>query len=210
MDATGRAMPGVPLALVSATTSQRYESRSDEAGQFAIGGLPAGEYQVGVQKPGFLSAQGRVILAAGQQLRQDVVAQIGSLAEFIVVQWSPVTADARPGVPRQLVPPAATAVDPCSQSAAGGCLTAPSKLVDARPAFPRAHGENGVSGTVVVEARLGTDGFLKDLRATDGADPDFAASTLDAMRQWQFSPVRLNGIPQECRIVVTAQFHAGM
>jgi len=210
MDATGRAMPGVPMTLLSKATSQRYDMRSDEAGQFAIGDVPAGEYQVGVQKPGFLSAQGRVILAAGQQLRQDVVAQIGSLEETVVVQGpGPTTADAGPVAPRSRVLSAQPDTDPCSQSAAGGCLTPPRKLVDASPMFPRAHAADGVSGTVVVDARVGTDGFLKDLRPNEGADPNFAASALDAVRLWQFSPVRLNGIAQECRIKVTVLFSAG-
>jgi len=88
-------------------------------------------------------------------------------------------------------------------------LTPPKKLVDMKPVFPSAHATDGVSGTVVVEARLGTDGFLKDMRVNDGADPAFAEATLEALRQWQFSPVRLNGIPQECRVTVTAEFHAG-
>ena len=208
IDATGRSIPGVPLALINATTVRRHETLSDEAGRFAIADLQAGEYQVELQKPGFVSKQGRVVLAAGQRLQQDIVAQIGSLAEFVVVSWIGGTPEPGPAVPRRLVAPAASDFDPCSQSTVGGCLTAPRKLVDARPTYPRAHGQNAVSGKVVVEARLGTDGFVKDLRANDGADPDFAASAFDAVRQWQFSPVRLNGVPQECRITVTVQFQA--
>ena len=50
---------------------------------------------------------------------------------------------------------------------------------------------------------------MKNLRAIEGADPDFAAAAIDAVRQWQYYPVRLNGIAQECRIVVTVQFQAG-
>jgi TonB family protein len=210
MDATGRAMPGVPLALVNAGTGQRHEARSDEVGHFAISGLAAGEYQVEVQKAGFTRTQGRIVLAAGQELRQDVVAQIGSLMEMVVVQGGgPGTPDARPAVPRPLVLPGAPDADPCAQSVAGGCLTPPRKLVDANPVFPRAHAQDGASGTVVVEGRVGTDGFLKDLRVNDGADPDFAAATVEAVRQWQYAPVRLNGIPQECRLTVTVQFHSG-
>lgn len=213
MDATGRTMSGVPIALVNAATGQRFEARSDEGGQFSTTGLPEGEYQVEIKKAGFLTKQGRVVLAAGQQLRQDVVAQIGSLSETVVVQGGgPSTANAAPAAPaapRQLRKPPVAESDPCNQSTAGGCLTPPAKLVDMKPAFPPAHATDGASGTVVVEARLGTDGFVKDMRVNDGADPSFAASALDAVRQWQFSPVRLNGIPQECRIEVTVKFVAG-
>ena len=210
MDATGRAMAGVPIALVNSATALRRETQSDENGRFAIGDLAAGVYQVEVKKPGFLTKQGRVVLAAGQQLRQDVVAQIGSLAEMVVVQGGgPATPATKPAAPRARVEFGAPEADPCSQSSAGGCLTPPKKLVDMKPTFPSAHATDGVSGTVVVEGRVGTDGFLKDLRVNDGADPAYAASALEAVKQWQFSPVRLNGIPQECRIEVTVQFVAG-
>ena len=227
MDATGRAMSGVPIALVNSATAQRQETRTDEGGRFAISDLPAGEYQVEVTKRGFVTKQGRVVLAAGQQLQQDVVAQIGSLEETVVVQGGGAATPAAMSVPRVAVsaPPAAVGTrgtpaavsvprlavvrpeaDPCSQSTAGGCLTPPTKTVDMKPVFPPVHATDGVSGTVVVEARVGTDGFLKEFRTNDGADPAFAASALDAVRQWQFSPVRLNGIPQECRIKVTVMF----
>jgi len=210
MDATGRAMSGVPIALVNSATAQRHEARSDAGGRFAISDLPAGDYQVEVKKPGFLTKQGRIVLAAGQQLQQDVVAQIGSLAETVVVQGGGSgTANAIPAAPRALVRVGPAEADPCSQSTAGGCLTPPKKFVDMKPAFPPAHATDGVSGTVVIEGRVGTDGFLKDLRANDGADPAFAAAALEAVWQWQFSPVRLNGIPQECRIEVTVKFVAG-
>jgi hypothetical protein len=42
MDATGRAMSGVTIALVNSATAQRVDVRTDEGGQFSITGLPAG------------------------------------------------------------------------------------------------------------------------------------------------------------------------
>ena len=152
IDATGRAMPGVPVILVDAA-AKRYETESDGAGRFDFGRLAAGEYQVEVRKPGFVSRQGRVVLAAGQQLERDLVAQIGSLAETVIVQAAAAgtTGGGGPIRPRRLVPSDAPDVDPCSQSPVGGCLTQPKKVVHASPAYPRAHTENRVSGIVEVE-----------------------------------------------------------
>jgi TonB family protein len=209
IDATGRFMPGVRLALTD-TATKRYEIESDASGRFAFSGLPAGEYQVEVRKPGFLSKQGRVVLAAGQRLERDLVAQIGSLAETVVVQASaPGTTGGGTIIPRRIVPADAPDVDPCSQSLVGGCLTQPRKVVDASPAYPRAHAENGVSGKVVVEGTVGTDGYVKNLTVIEGSDPEFGAAAVEAVRLWQFLPVRLNGVAQECRIDVTVQFQAG-
>jgi len=49
---------------------------------------------------------------------------------------------------------------------------------------------------VVIEGRIGTDGLIKDLRALAPADPDFANATFDALRQWQFTTTRLDGVPK--------------
>jgi len=208
-DPTGRPMPGV-VALVNSATAQRMEMKLDGSGQFSANGLPTGEYQVEASKPGFMTIRKHVVLAAGQHLREDLVAQIGSLSEMVVVQGGgPATANAAPAAPRPHRNPAEPPADPCAQSVIGGCITPPMKLVEMKPAFPWAHATDGASGTVVIEGRVGTDGFVKEMKANDGADPAFAESALEAVRQWQFSPVRLNSTPVECRIEVTVKFVTG-
>jgi TonB family protein len=98
--------------------------------------------------------------------------------------------------------------DPCSQSPVGGCILQPMKVRDSRPHYPQSQRDAGVSGKVVVEGRIGTDGFIKDLRFAAQADPDFANATVDAIRQWQFTATRLDGVPVETNIRVTANFIA--
>jgi beta-lactamase regulating signal transducer with metallopeptidase domain len=44
------------------------------------------------------------------------------------------------------------------------------------------------------------------LRALAPADPDFAGATVDALRRWQFTAMRLDGVPVEMNIHVTANF----
>jgi TonB family protein len=202
MDATGRFIPGVPMALID-PAGRRYETQSDGQGRFTFAGLPAGEYQVEIRKPGFLSRQGRIVLSPGQQALRDLVAQIGALEDTIVV--SPKTAQATAALPRPRPAPAPV-VDPCAESQAGGCLTPPRKLLNVPPAYPQAHAANGVAGKVEIEAVIGTDGYVRGMQANEGADPEFAASAIAAIEQWQFSPVRLGGVPQECRIRVTVLF----
>jgi len=207
-DPTGRPMSGA-VALVNTATARRIEFNLNESGEFSANGLPAGEYQLEAKRPGFMTIRKQIVLAAGQQLREKLVAQIGSLAETVVVQGGgPATANAAPAAPRQNRTPAEPPADPCAQSTAGGCLTPPMKLLDVKPAFPASHATDGAAGTVVIEGRVGIDGFVKDMKANDEADAAFAASALEAVRQWQFSPVKLNGIPQECRIEVTVKFVA--
>ncbi|PYQ98792.1 MAG: hypothetical protein DMF96_09595 [Acidobacteria bacterium] len=64
----------------------------------------------------------------------------------------------------------------------------------------------GSKATVLLEGRVGTDGFLKDLRVLAPADAEFANAALAAVRQWQFTPTRLDGVPMEVRMRVTVNF----
>lgn len=52
-------------------------------------------------------------------------------------------------------------------------------------------------------------GLLKDFQPDTDPDAAFVQSLVDALRQWQFSPAKLNDVPQECQISVTAKFVAG-
>jgi TonB family protein len=85
-------------------------------------------------------------------------------------------------------------------------VTPPVQIARAQPIYPPKQRESGVASTVVVEGRVGTDGLFKDLRPLAPADPDFASATIDALRRWQFTPIRFDGVPVEMNIRVTANF----
>jgi TonB family protein len=128
----------------------------------------------------------------------------------------PAVGAAQPGVatPTGTIAPQARHIgsaptdDPCSQSTEGGCITPPRKLVDAKPVYPAWLVEAGTSGTVVIMGHVGTDGRVGDMQPAADANPDLANAAMQAIRLWEFSPARLNGVPQEVRIEVTVQFVA--
>ena len=201
-DAMGKILPETTLVLSSAQNQQTFKTTSDSNGRFTFRAIPAGDYELVADRAGFDKAQGRVTLGAGQRLNRDVVLQVGSLEETIRVYAGP---PAKPSAPR---PPAVTPTDefdPCSQSPVGGCITQPSKLRDVKPIYPQAKNDAGVGGKVVVEARIGTDGFMKDFRVVSG-DREFAAAAIEAFRGWQFSQTRLDGVPVEVNMKVTTTF----
>jgi TonB family protein len=102
----------------------------------------------------------------------------------------------------------APADDPCSQSTEGGCITPPRKLVDAKPIYPARAIEAGTSGTVVIMGRVGTDGRVGDMQPAPDANPDFVDAAMQAIRLWEFSPTRLNGVPVEVQVEVRVIFVA--
>ena len=74
------------------------------------------------------------------------------------------------------------------------------------PVYPAAAQANRIQGPVVLEATIGTHGFLRHIRVVSG-DPLLADSVLDAVRGWRYRPRTERGRPVETatRIVVNFQ-----
>ena len=210
-DPAGRTMPDVVVEVtpISAPGGPKPQVRTGPDGRFEIKGLPPGEYDVASARPGFKRNLIRVALKPNAPVALTIALQIGSLSETISVQGDrKATVGASKPAPLRATPSetARTGADPCDTSPVGGCLTPPRKLVDVKPVYPQALAARGLSANVVVKAILGVDGRLKDLEPEAGPDKQFVDAVLEAVRQWEFTPVRLNGAPQECQVTVTVRF----
>ena len=87
----------------------------------------------------------------------------------------------------------------------GGLITAPMKVHDVAPMYPTTARAAGIQGIVIIQATIGVDGNVvnaKVLRAV----PFLDQAALDAVRQWRFSPTRLNGEPVAVIMTVTVNF----
>ena len=206
VDAVGRVLPDVTLVLSNTENSQKHETRSDGTGHFSFAGIPAGDYQLEVQKLGFATSQGRMTLAAGQNLTRDVALQIGAVHETITVSNKPVATVASEKRVRQTQ--SRPDYDPCSQSTVGGCIKPPMKLKDVKPRYPQGQSDADVAGQIELEGRIGTDGWVKELRLAAPGDPDFANAAVEAVRQWQFTPTYLDAVPVETPIRIRVNFIA--
>jgi len=73
--------------------------------------------------------------------------------------------------------------------------------------YPDAKAVLGVGLTVVVEATIGTDGRLRNPRIVeDKGHPTMAFTVLEALKDWRFSPSKLNGKAVEVSYVLRARF----
>jgi beta-lactamase regulating signal transducer with metallopeptidase domain len=210
LDPLGRALPDTRLTLWNVSTQQTVEARSDHSGHFAFGGMPAGEYRLQVRG---LGSQGQFAIAPGQHLKRDIAILMGG-GEYTVTVHSSEAPTVLPPPPPPL--PAASmtsqpyagqaALDRCRQASLFCRVTPPVQIARAQPVYPTKQRDGGIAGTVLVEGRVGTDGLLKDLHAIAPVDPDFASATFDALRRWQFTAMRLDDVPVEMSIRVTANF----
>lgn len=87
----------------------------------------------------------------------------------------------------------------------GGEVTAPLKVHDVRPAYPALALQARVEGIVIIEATIGITGAVEQARVLRSV-PLLDEAALAAVRQWRFSPSRLNGVPVAVFLTVTVNF----
>jgi TonB family protein len=73
------------------------------------------------------------------------------------------------------------------------------------PVYPPQARAQRITGSVVVEIRVGKDGRIRDISTVSG-DPQLAAAAVEAVRRWQYSPTLLDGTPIETTKRVTVVF----
>ena len=73
------------------------------------------------------------------------------------------------------------------------------------PSYPTLARQMKVQGSVVIQALIGADGDIQDLRVLSG--PSILASAAqEAVRQWRFKPYLQNGQPVETQAKITVNF----
>lgn len=73
------------------------------------------------------------------------------------------------------------------------------------PVYPDAARESHVQGIVVLDALIGPDGAVEDVRPLSGPDV-LAPAAVDAVKWWRFQPYRVNGKPVEVETTITIEF----
>jgi TonB family protein len=94
-------------------------------------------------------------------------------------------------------PPAAVRV--------GGEIRPPNKTVDVRAVYPDVAQKARVQGVVICDVLIGPDGKVADARIRRSI-PLLDQAAIDAVRQWEFTPTRLNGNPVPIIMTVTVNF----
>jgi protein TonB len=74
-----------------------------------------------------------------------------------------------------------------------------------QPDYPALAKAMGLSGTVELQARIGTDGTVQELEVVSG-NPILAQAAVEAVQQWRYQPTRLSGEPVEVETHITVTF----
>ena len=218
-DQTNRVLPDVALTLSNLATQAKYEVRSDRSGHFEFAGLPSGEYELRAAQPGFALHIDRIPIS-GSDVTRDLQLKIGSVHETVTVSAAPAAtvdpamrerkrqeAIARAQQLRQEVTEKCASGGPAVD--VGGNILAPMKVQDVRPVYPEQLRASNVSGVVTLDALIGTDGAVQDVKAVTSPNPDFERAAIDAVKQWEFTTTFLNCTPVEVQMRVTVNFVPG-
>jgi len=87
----------------------------------------------------------------------------------------------------------------------GGRIMEPKKIKDVQPVYPAIAQSARVSGAVTIEATIGSDGKVIDAKVVRSI-PLLDQAALDAVRQWEYLPTMLNGVPVPVLVTVTINF----
>lgn len=207
----GAPMAGATVVMTDGATGAVRAEKTAADGRFAFFALPAARYSVTVSNPGWATVRYDLALEDGQQWDREFAMKMGILSETVTVT-APGRPSTAPGPPPGVAARAqASTVSPPArtrQCDANGlnCLTAPVKLVDVRPAYPTEALAKGAQGVVILESAIGPAGAIIDARVLRGIDPALNAAALEAVKQWQFTPALLDGMPTAIIMSVTVNF----
>jgi protein TonB len=87
----------------------------------------------------------------------------------------------------------------------GGNIKAPAQTHNVKPDYPPMAKAAHVSGVVIIEATVGKDGAVESARVLRG-NPLLNQAALDAVKQWRYSPLMLNGQATPFILTVTVTF----
>jgi protein TonB len=74
-----------------------------------------------------------------------------------------------------------------------------------KPIYPPAAMAAKVGGVVRIEALIDPSGKISHTRVTESV-PELDQAAVDAVRQWEFTPTLLNGVPQPVFVTMTVNF----
>lgn len=107
-------------------------------------------------------------------------------------------------VPVEPVPPAPAPIR--TPVRITGQMTAPILLHRVNPTYPALAAEANVTGSVVLDVVVNAAGEVESIQVTRSAHPLLTDAAVQAVRQWRYSPLVVNGRPGAFIVTVTLSF----
>ena len=194
-DPSGAVIPRATITLVNVESKLKIVGNSGPDGAFKFPAIPAGSYRLEVSSPGFADTKSADLeLKPDGNLHQDLTLDIGEVLQEVVVHGHkpPENPSAPRPVPRRI--------------RVGGMVQAAHLTFQVKPDYPEALQKQGIEGTVILSAVIGTSGQILSLSPFSDPNPILTKTAMDAVRQWRYTPTLLNGEPVEVVTTISVGF----
>ncbi|HEX4227467.1 MAG TPA: M56 family metallopeptidase [Bryobacteraceae bacterium] len=184
-DPGGAAIPNATAVIINPDTSARQETSTTTDGTFSFESVPAGQYILRIDKPGFATLYREFNVQADSDVKRGLVLPLAPAQNQMNQQ---VDAGAR----------AAT-----SQPANPKDIRISPKVAEAnliqkvQPVYPTSAKQAHIQGQVDLQLVISTEGVPVDISVVSSPSDDLTQSALDAVGQWRYRPTLLNGAPIE-------------
>jgi periplasmic protein TonB len=101
-------------------------------------------------------------------------------------------------------PPLVTS-QPAAPVRLGGMIQPPARTRYVAPEYPEIARQSRIKGTVIIEAVIGTNGKVENVRVLRSV-PLLDGAALAAVRAWEYTPTLLNGVATPVIMTVTVRF----
>jgi len=166
-DANGAPVPNAKASILNADTAAKLESTTSPDGKFVFESLPAGQYILRIEKPGFPALYREFKVQEDSKVDRGLM--LGDTTQH------PASKPDQVRVPGEVQQAKLT--------------------IKVQPVYPTSAKEARIQGMVVLDATLSADGVPEDVRVVSSPSDDLSQSALEAVRQWRYTPTLLNGDP---------------
>lgn len=205
VDPFGGAVENVKLYL-ERVWGESYQGETDQAGRFVFDALHPGTYLLAA--PMDFVPPTTIVIAPGELVERDIQMEIDTLTDSFTV-----CADCPPELDTYVPPDSLVAEFQRDREASwnqpvrgpepvGGWEFYWSRL----PEYPEALKSARLEGRVVVEGRIGTNGFASDLRVVSKVHPALAGAAIEAVQAERWEPGRVRGVAVEVPLRMTIDY----
>ncbi|PYV45050.1 MAG: hypothetical protein DMG06_03945 [Acidobacteria bacterium] len=197
-DASRATIPGATVTISMPGSGAKEITSTNDVGEYEFRSLPKGKYEVEVNKNGFKTYQRKdVIISANAQERLDVIMEVGEVFQTIDVTAKSLRVAGAPSSP----------TGQPHRIRVGGNVQQANLISQTNPVYPELARQAGIEGTVLLEAIIGKEGNVVNLRVLNTlVNPELVKAAVTAVKQWLYEPTLLNGEPIEVVTTIRVNF----
>ena len=146
----------------------------------------------------------KLVRIQNQVLAREIVVTDGS---HRILTFNVDVTDADPNQNAALIPAVDAAPVAMEESSTSPSLNTISRIVP--PVYPPAAKASHVTGKVILDTMIGKDGRVKDMRVLGEPPPFLTPAAKDAVAQWQYAPLIVDGQSQEVNTITVVTYNLG-